>query len=203
MSLHTLDFSSSSKIALEALGGGGGSGLSLGRTGSCMTIPARADGHILAFCATSFHLEYYILDLHMHKVWVQTLSQWILITAFAYRAEKLNQPWPSWTIPQRNREVGSEIKVVKNTTFTTRCMRRCRKHHNIQATKIKYFWHPHPAFSAYNRHLLFWFPQAASLSKGTTFPTPSSSLALAPWNLNTAREMNEMITWNFRYHCKM
>lgn len=41
----TLDFSSSSKMALGALGGGGGRSLSAGRTGSCFTIPGREQGH--------------------------------------------------------------------------------------------------------------------------------------------------------------
>lgn len=43
--LHrTLDFSSSSKMALLALVGGGGRGLSSGSTGSCFTIPGRGQG---------------------------------------------------------------------------------------------------------------------------------------------------------------
>lgn len=42
----TLDFSSSSKMALGALGGGGGRGLSAGRTGSCFTIPGREPAHV-------------------------------------------------------------------------------------------------------------------------------------------------------------
>lgn len=70
LSLPTLDFSSSSKMALDALGGGGGGGLSLGRTGSCRTIPASAEGHRLAF-----HLTYYRHFTVHNRVWVQMLRQ--------------------------------------------------------------------------------------------------------------------------------
>lgn len=74
LSLHTLDFSSSSKMALDALGGGGG-GLSLGRTGSCTTIPARSEGHIFPFYYTSFW--YIISILCIYTVFVLVHSRCI------------------------------------------------------------------------------------------------------------------------------
>lgn len=64
-------------MALDGLGGGGGGGLSLGRTGSCLTIPERAEGHILAFYYTNFHLIDYIHFIYLHCIHacVQMLCQ--------------------------------------------------------------------------------------------------------------------------------
>lgn len=65
--LHTLDFSSSSKMALGALGGGGGRGLSSGRTGSSLTIPGREQGHLLSSHANSpdFIHQHYVLYIRV------------------------------------------------------------------------------------------------------------------------------------------
>lgn len=57
MTAFTLDFSSSSKIALGALGGGGGRGLTAGRTGSCFTIPGREWGQPLTLLEAAYILN--------------------------------------------------------------------------------------------------------------------------------------------------
>lgn len=71
-------------MALEALGGGGESGLSPGRTGSCKTIPAEQMANISFL---SHQLEFGVLHFifTLYPVSVQTLTQ--LIITCAYRAK--------------------------------------------------------------------------------------------------------------------
>lgn len=126
LSLHTLDFSSSSKMALDALGGGGGGGLSLGRTGSCKTIPTRAEGNMLAFYYTSFHLIDYIHFIYLHCIHacVQMLRQLWHNTKENRPCESGYNPKPPPIPPKKKVQWNTSVKTheVNATSQMSACL---------------------------------------------------------------------------------